>query len=207
MALSTFARKMLTYKGLTLLTAPLAVVIAAGAVMGSSAALSGTTENSGNTWATASTQLSLGNSNTASAMFNAQGITGGYTETHCITITNTSPQAATVKAFGTNLMGNTALSDLLVLNVDSGTAGTDDGLTGAGDHCTNFVNDAAPAIYNGALTGYAQDDYSTAFGAKTLAVNESVTYKVTTNLPAGTNTSGPLEGIATGIDFTWEIQG
>lgn len=207
MALSNFGRKMFSYKGLTLMTAPVAVVIAAGSIMGASAALSANTDNAGNSWATASTQLSLDNSNSTSALFTAVDMAAGYTETHCITITNTSPIPATIKAWGTNPQGSTVLSDELALNVVTGTGGVEDGLTGAGDHCAGFIADAVPAVYSGALTNYAQPDYSTGFGSKVLAVGESVQYQVTTSLPQNADVFGALSELSTGMDFRWEVQG
>lgn len=209
MAPSNFGRKMLSYKGLTLMTAPLAVLVAAGTVMGASAALNVSSDNSGNSWKTASTELTLDNSNTATAMFNAVDIPAGYTETHCITLTNSSPIPATIKAFGTGL-AYSALSDELALTVEKGTAGTDDGLPGDGDHCTGFVADATPSVFAGTLTDYAEtagaeNSYGSGFGAKTLAVDESVTYRVTTSLPGDADVAGALNGLSTGVDFTFEI--
>lgn len=206
MAFSNFGRKMFSYKGLTLMTAPLAVLIATGAVMGASANLSAQTSNGGNSWATASTELSLGNTNEASAMFSATDIPAGYSETRCITIKNTSPIAATIKGYGSTYESS-PLSDAMTINVTQGAGGVDDGLDGAGNHCTGFTPDVSNSVvYNSSLSGYAQNDYSTGFGAKVLAPGASVSYRVTTGLPVGADVTVALAGTTASMDFIWEIQ-
>lgn len=188
------------------MTAPLAVLIAAGTVMGASANLSAISDSAGNSWATASTELSLDNSTFGTAAFTAEDMAAGYTETHCITLTNTSPVPATIKTWGTNPTGSTVLSDALAVNIVTGTGGVEDGTSGPGNHCTDFVADVAPAVYNGTLTGYKQTDYSTGFGSKLLGIGESVQYQVTTSLAGDADVAGVLSGLTTGMDLRWEIQ-
>lgn len=206
MALSKFGRKMFSYKGLTLMTAPLAVVVAAGAVMGASATLTAETSNDGNTWSTpAKLTLDVGN-NANAAMFNVGNIAPGYTESHCITITNFSTVDAELRTysadFDPSVLGNT-----MTVGIVAGSGGTDDGVNAPGDHCTGFTPAAvSPTVYSGTMSGFAaKTNFAAGVGSKTLASNESITYKVTAGLPAATDPA-TVEEMSTGISFKWEIQ-
>jgi hypothetical protein len=206
MALSKFGRKMFSYKGLTLMTAPLAVLVAAGAVMGASATLQAETSNDGNTWSTPNKlTLDVGNS-AADAMFNVGNIAPGYTESHCITITNYSTVSAELRTysadFDPSVLGNT-----MTVGIVAGSGGVDDDGNGAGDHCTGFTPAAvSPTVYNGTMSGFAANtDFATGLGSKTLASNESITYKITAGLPGATDPAA-VEEMSTGLSFKWEIQ-
>lgn len=205
MAPSNFGRKMFSYKGLTLMTAPLAVLIAAGAVMGASANLSAQTSNDGNSWSTPA-KLALGvSTDTTTAMFTASNIAPGYSESHCITITNDSPVAATLKTYSANFEP-TVLGNAMTINVVSGSGGIDDAGIGSADHCESFVPDTAPAVFDGMMSGFAAStDYATGLGTKVLAADESVQYKITVGLPSATDPAS-VEEMRTGINFKWEIQ-
>lgn len=205
MALSKFGRKMFSYKGLTLMTAPLAVVVAAGAVMGSSAALNASTSNDGNTWAApAALTLDVGNSATG-AMFAAENVNPGYSESHCITITNRSTVPVTLKTYSASF-DPSALGNAMTVGIVAGSGGTDDAGTGVGDHCTGFTPAAvSPTVYNGTMSGFAAaDSYANGLGSKALAPDESVTYKVTAGLPGATDPAS-VEGLTAALDFKWEI--
>lgn len=205
MAPSNFGRKMFSYKGLTLMTAPLAVLVAAGAVMGASANLSAQTSNDGNSWSTpAALALSMNNDKVA-ALFGAENIAPGYSESHCITVTNTSPVSTTIKTYGANF-DPTLLGNTMTVGIVEGSGGTDNAGSGSGDHCTDFVPSGAPAVYNGSMSGFAAStDYTTGFGSKVLAPNESVQYKITAGLPGATDPA-TVEEMNAALSFVWEIQ-
>lgn len=205
MAPSNFGRKMFSYKGLTLMTAPLAVLVAAGAVMGASANLSAQTSNDGNSWSTPA-KLALGvSTDTTSAMFTATDISPGYSESHCITITNDSPVATTLKTYSANFEPTT-LGNAMTINVVEGSGGVDDAGIGSADHCDSFVPDAAPAVFDGTMSSFAAStDYATGLGSKLLSADQSVQYKITVSLP-GTIDPATVEEMRTGINFKWEIQ-
>lgn len=205
MAPSNFGRKMFSYKGLTLMTAPLAVLVAAGAVMGASANLSAQTSNDGNSWSTpAALTLNVSNSATQ-AMFDVSNIAPGYSESHCITITNDSPVNTTLKTYSADFIAN-ALGNAMTVGIVEGSGGTDDAGIGAGDHCTGFTPAAVPAVYNGTMSGFAgATDYASGLGSKVLAPGASVQYKVTSGLPSATDPA-TVEEMSTGISFKWEIQ-
>lgn len=206
MARSKFGRKMLSYKGLTLMTAPVAVLVAAGAVMGASANLNAETSNDNNSWSTpAALTLDVSN-DSAGAMFSAGNIAPGYAESHCITITNNSPVATTLRTYSANF-DQSVLGNTMTVGIVAGSGGTDDSGIGSGDHCTGFTPAAvSPTVYNGTMSGFAaKTDYASGIGDKALAPGESIQYKVTAGLPAATDPA-TVEAMSAAIDFKWEIQ-
>jgi hypothetical protein len=201
MALSQFGRKMFSYKGLTLLTAPAAVLVAAGVVMGSSAGLTAHTDNKGSTWNTDAYSINVQN-DTVQALFTADKIRDGYSETHCITLKNTSEIPATFTTYGTDT-NTSALTDAMQVKIVTGSGGTEDGGTGGTDHCAGFVADANPAPFEGSMSDYAASNAR--FGSDVVPVNGDIQYQVTVSLPNGSDAEGVLANQAAALTLNWEV--
>jgi predicted ribosomally synthesized peptide with SipW-like signal peptide len=107
--------------------------------VGTWAAFSGTTDNSGNSFSTGSVTLTDDDSGAAMlALVNAKP---GDADTSCIVVTFTGSLASTVRLYGTT--GGTGLDQYLDLKVTRGTKSS------SFDSCTDFVPDATNYIGQG----------------------------------------------------------
>src|SRR3712207_3006008 len=78
-------------------------------------AFSATTENPGNTWTSGS--LTLGDNDSGRALFSAEDLVPGDTETRCIAVTSTASAPSSVTLYGTGLTDSKDLGDWLDLDV------------------------------------------------------------------------------------------
>jgi hypothetical protein len=178
-----------------LASVPVAAVLAGTlALAGSYAAFNGATSNPGNTWNAGTVVLT---NNKASAMFTATGVTPGYTEAHCITVTSGSNVATVLSFYATQGANTNGLADNLNLKVEAGAGGTD-----AGNDCTGFV--VAQTLHNGTMTSLSTG-HGTAVSAiditAPLAAAGSQQFKITASLPS--NAPNSVQGGTAGMDFNW----
>lgn len=178
---------------------PAAVVIAGLLVMnGSSAAFTASTANEGNSWTAGTVSLT---NDRATALFTSEGITPGFSETHCITVNSTSDVPTNVKMFTADVSGTgtpTTMAQNIDVEVVQGSGSTD-------ADCTGFTP-AGAAAFTGKLSAFAANsNYSTGIGVSPLAAGGSTQYKVTVSLPAEAPNS--LQGTTAGAKFMWEAQG
>jgi len=200
MSLISMLKSVATTKAIGVLAIPAAVVVSGLLVWnGSTAAFSGTTTNDGNQW-TAGT-ISLKNDR-ATALFASTGITPGYSETHCITVTSTANVPTTLKMYTANVTGTgspTTLSQNLNIQVNKGSGSTD-------ANCTGFTPAAGAADYTGTLDAFAAtNNYANGVGAIPLPAGGAQQYKITVSLPSGAPNT--LQGSTAAAKFIWEAQG
>lgn len=191
---------------LTLLSIPLAVVLAAGAVWHASyAAFSASTRNAGNGWSTGTVNLS--NDDSGTARFNVSNLVPGQTDTKCIKVTATTTVPGTVKLYLLNFVPSPqGLENYIKLTVTSGSGGNF-------GSCTGFVG-ASNLLANQTLAAAAaaRSSYANGTGAWTTAGNpagESMTYQFTWTLDTPGLTQeqlNALQGAHTGVDLGWELQ-
>lgn len=161
----------------------------------SSAAFSGTTASSGNTF-TAGT-VSLSDDDAAAAMFSLSNLKPGDTSTKCIQLTYTGSLASAIKLYGA-IGGGTGLGAYINLTITSGTPGTF-------ADCSTF---AGTQIYTGTLANFATTYANWAGGLSdanwTPTTNgQTRTYRFVTTLQDNNSAQGLT---ANTVSFTWEAQ-
>jgi hypothetical protein len=169
---------------------------------GTFAALSGSTDNTGNTFSAGTVTLT-DNDGGSTAMFTFTNQKPGVSEDGCIKVNYTgSVSAPTVKLYGT-VTGT--MAPYLNLTV---TRGTD--ATPSFDNCAAFVADStnynglgAGVLYNGTLSGYPASyaagltDPVTPWTSST-----SASYKFTVSVVD----DNAVQGLTSGATFTWEAR-
>src|SRR3712207_5736447 len=146
-----FARKVLG----TVLVAGLLASLAGFATW---SAFSATSTNPTNSFAAGT--VAIGDNDAGSAMFNLNGMDPvDPTEQRCIVVTYTGSLASSVRLYGTT--GGSGLANHINLRVTRGTIPTPSfsSCTGFAADATNHRGLGAGVIYDGTLTGFA-DDYA-----------------------------------------------
>lgn len=161
----------------------------------SSAAFTGTTTNSGNSWAAGEVKLS--DDDTGSAMFTITNMTPNTAVVKCITVTYDGTVATTgVKLYGASLTG-TGLGSYLNTKIEEGSGGSF-------GSCVGFT--AGSTIYDGTLANFAGTSTNYGSGVGTWApsgAGQTKTYRFTITLADNNNAQGKT---ATDGVFTWEAQ-
>jgi len=138
--------------------------------LGTWAAFSATTDNSGNSFAAGTVTLS-DNDGGSAPMLTMSAAKPGDTDTSCITVNYTGTLASTVRLYGTT--GGTGLADYLnvVVTRGSGAAGFDD-CTGFTADGIDYIGAGNGVVYSGTLTGYP-DTYAAGLVDPTSGTPES----------------------------------
>jgi len=169
-------------------------------------AFTATTSNASNQFASGTVTLS--DNDLGSAMFNLTGMDpADPTEQRCIVLTYTGSLSSSVRLYGTT--GGSGLADHINLRVTRGTIPSPSFST-----CTGFTADAtdhrglgAGVLYNGTLTGFA-DDYATGLVDATTATPEAWTtgeahaYRFEVTLAD----NQAAQGLTATQSFTWEAR-
>ena len=182
----------------------LGVVLAVGAIVGSTvSAFSSTTSDSGNAYA-AGTVL-LGDNDAGAAMLNLAAANPGDSDTSCIRVTSTGTLGSTVRLYGT-VSGS--LASYLTLTVTRGTS------TGSFDSCTGFTADSTDytgngpgVVYRGSLAAFPSSYGGALVDPKssapaTWSANESHWYRFVVSLDNNT----AAQGLTAAASFTWEAR-
>jgi hypothetical protein len=164
-------------------------------VQTSSAAFSGTTSNSGNSFSAGT--VSLTDDDAAAAMFSLTNLKPGSTSTKCIELTYTGSLATAIKLYGA-IGAGTGLGAYIDLTVESGTPGTF-------ADCSTF---AGTQIYSGTLANFASTYTNWASGLSdanwTPSTNgQTRAYRFVVTLQDNNAAQGLT---ATSTTFTWEAQ-
>lgn len=168
-------------------------------VTGSRAAFTGTTDNTGNSWAAGT--VSLSDDDTGSAMFTAADLKGGDVLENCLVVTYTGSLDADVKLYAENLTGS--LGTYLDLEVEIGDGGsfsataTQDGEVA----CTGF---SGSSIYSGTLAGFAgaSTNFATGVGTWGPSTSDFKTYRFVVTVQDDNN----AQSESASVDFVWEAQ-
>lgn len=207
--LGTKLKEVSIYKALGLLTVPAAIVLTGVLVTGASASFSGVTNNGPQSWSAGTVSLT---NNHASALFSADKITPGYSETHCITVASTATVPTQLKMYtsavsSTGPVGAPLLSSHLTVEVLEGSGGTNtDGPNGG---CAGFVpapGQATAPTFTGTLAAFgSKTSFANGVGNFALSAGGSRQYQVKVALPA--DAPNTLQGTVAGATFVWEAQG
>lgn len=172
-------------------------------VTGSRAAFTGTTDNSGNSWAAGT--VSLTDDDTGLVMFNAAGLKPGDVLDNCIVVTYGGNLASDVTLYAANLTGS--LGTYLDLTVEQGTGGGFAGTaTQSGEaDCTGFTAAVGPPVYTGTLAGFAGTyaAFGSGFGVwapTTTGQTQTFRFVVTVQ------DNNLAQNLTAGVDFIWEAQ-
>jgi hypothetical protein len=167
-------------------------VLSALAALATFSAFSSATDNPGNSVAAGT--VVLGSNGTGSAAYTLANAKPGSTSTpYCITVNYTGSLDADVKLYTPSTIG--ALGTYANLKVETGSQGTPN------TNCTGFTADGGAALFDATLntlpTSYATGVLDSGPAAATKWVNgNSVTYRITASLPAGTGNGA--QGLSTG---------
>jgi hypothetical protein len=161
----------------------------------SSAAFSGTTTNSGNSFAAGT--VSLSDDDSAGAMFSLSNLKPGDTSTKCIQLTYTGSLGSAIKLYGA-IGGGTGLGSYIDLTVTSGTPGTF-------ADCSTF---AGTQIYTGTLANFASTytNWTSGLSDPNWTPNtngQTRTYRFVATLQDNNSAQGLT---ANTVSFTWEAQ-
>ncbi len=161
-------------------------------------AFSATTENPGNTWSSGS--LTLGDSDSGMALFTAENLVPGSTETQCIRVTSTASAPSSVELYGAGLTDSKDLGDWLDLDVTQGTGNA------TGGSCADFSPlGSGASVYSGTVSGFTATGFSNGYGNWAPAAGNAsrtfmFTYEVNSSAPDST------QGGTAGLTFVWEAQ-
>lgn len=206
--LGTKVKTIFTFKVLSVLSIPVALIISGLYVGSATAAFSGSTSNAADSWTAGTVALT---NNHGTALFQATNIIPGYTETHCLTVSSTATVPTTLKMYtsavsSTGPAGAPLLSSYLTVQVLEGSGGTN--IDGQGGGCTGFVPAAGQATtpsFNGTLATFANHtSFANGVGNFALPAGGSRQYQITVTLPS--STPNTLQGTAAGATFVWEAQ-
>jgi len=181
----------------------LLVVGACGAMagIGTYAAFSSTTSNTGNSFASGTVTIS--DNDSGGAMLSLSNAKPGDSSASCITVTYGGSLSANVKLYGST---TGSLGSYLTLTVTQGT-----GAVGFGPTCSGFTPDGSGSqIYNGTLSNFSSNytNFSTGLSLTNASASTTWTngntrvYKFQVTLVNDNNAQG-LSGTAS---FTWEAQ-
>jgi hypothetical protein len=160
----------------------------------SNAAFSGTTTNPSNSWAAGS--VALTDDDSATAMFNASGLTPTASVTNCITVTYNGTVTAPIKLYGA-APGGTGLATYLNLTVEVGTGGSFNSCAGFSPSSSLFTGTVA--TFGSTYTNYSNGVDTT--WAPTGAAQTKV-FRFTVQLA----NNSAAQGLTCTMPFTWEAQ-
>lgn len=188
--------------GLSMLVVGLLGMVAG---LGTWSAFSDTTDNSGNSFAAGTVDLTDDDSD--SAMLSLSNAVPGASDTSCINVTYNGSLPASVRMYGST--GGTGLAQYLDLQVVRGTLAAP-----SFDSCATFVPDAADygygpggVVYSGTLQGYA-DDYGAGIvdpqsgSPETWTNGESHAYRFVVTV----QNDNAAQGKNASQTFTWEAR-
>lgn len=207
--MSAKVKEVSVYKALGLLSIPAAILLTGAVITSSSASFSGVTENGPQSWTASTVALT---DNLASAMFSADNISPGYTETHCITVSSSATVPTALKMYtsavsATGPEGAPLLSSNLNVSVMEGSGGVN--TEGQPGGCEGFVPEAGQTetpTFAGTLASFANNaSFENGVGNFTLPAGGTRQYQITVDLPS--DASNDLQGTTAGATFMWEAQG
>ncbi|GAB4079728.1 hypothetical protein GCU67_01915 [Modestobacter muralis] len=158
------------------------------------AAFSARAENEGNSWTTGRVQLST---DRASALFQADELWPGASDSRCLTVTSDGSVPGEVRLYGAALTGPLLLTQNITLDVVQG--------TGTAVDCSDFSAPAGAPVFSRTLAGYPTE-YSAGGSAWTLAgdVGEQRTYRVTYRVDP--NAGNATQDSTATMTFVWEVR-
>lgn len=169
--------------------------------VGTFSAFSGTTENTGNSFAAGT--VVLGDNDGGTALYNVSNKKPGEHVESCIKVTYTGTLAADVKLYAPDAIGT--LGPYVDLSITPGTGNI------TGTSCTGFVADSGGALYSGTLGAFRTTHGSYAAGlsdhpgttATQWVANDAVVYKVRVTL----QDDDAAQGLTTGTHaLKWEAR-
>lgn len=179
-------------------------VLAVAAGIGTWAAFSSATTNTGNTFRAGS--VSIADNDVGGSVLSLTNAQPGDTDTGCIVVTYTGSLPSTVRLYGQT--AGTGLDAYLSLKVTRGSIASPSfrSCTGFTPDATDYLGSGAGVVYNGTLQGFP-DTYATGLadppGTPTAWVqNEAHAYRFDVTLQ---NNSAAAGKTAT-QDFLWEAQ-
>ena len=180
-------------------------------------AFTGSTNNTGNEYDSAT--IALSDDDSAITMFNAAGMIPGDTLTHCIEVTYTGPAGRDsngVKVYIPSYVEavGATLDDDLLITVEEGTgpvppfnpAGTRTGVGDGQGDCVGFTPEGGAAEVTDEPLATFATTYAAGYGDWTPIVtdtNAAQIYRITVKLASASLAQG--ESMTT-IPFTWEVQ-
>jgi hypothetical protein len=179
-------------------------VLGGAAGMGTFAAFSSATSDSG--LSLDSGTVTLADNDANSALYSVTNRKPGDSVTSCIKVTYTGSLAADVHLYTTSTVGT--LGQYIDLTITPGTQAVS-----TFPSCLGFVADVGGPLYSGTLQNFANTKNSYANGivdypgtlATSWTTNDSVVYQVTVSLQSGAPDAA--QGLATGSHgFTWEAR-
>ena len=183
----------------------LVVIGATGALVAASAfsAFSATTQNSGNSFAAGTVNIS--DNDAAAAMYSVTNQKPGVTLERCIKVTYNGTLDSDVRLYTASSLGS--LAPYVNLTITPGTQAVS-----VFPDCTGFTADGA-ALFNGTLSGFAAShstyatglaDYPGTLATKWVA-NDAVVYRFELSLQDNNAANGGSSALTTGAHaFTWE---
>ncbi|BCY06804.1 hypothetical protein [Actinoplanes sp. L3-i22] len=175
----------------------------------SSAAFSGTTDNTANQWVSGAVNLA-DNDGGATAMFASAAKQGTAALSKCIEVTyvgDIATPAANVRLYGDSTKVAAAdFSTYIGLTVEIGSFSVAPGVDPTAS-CANFVADAVAPLVSSTLYTFENTKTSYASGVDTgwlPAIGAKKAFRFTTQIQ---NTAAAENNSITGIPFTWELRG
>ena len=184
----------------TLLTVIVVGLVGVVAGAGTFSAFSGTTANSGNSFAAGT--VSLSDNDAGSAMYSLSNAKPTDSAQSCLTVTYGGSLSANVHLYGSS---TGSLGSYLTLVIQPG-----HGTVSFGSTCTNFVADGS-AIYNGTLANFSNTYSNFANGLALKNTNQaSLTWTngnaVVYQFQISLNNDNNAQGLSSTATFTWEAQ-
>lgn len=174
-----------------LMTLLIVGVVGTLAGIGTFAAFSSTTANSGNSFAAGTVYISDNDSD--SAMYSVSNQKPGDSVTKCIKVTYTGTLASTVKLYASSVQ---AVGQYVDLTITPGTQASS-----TFPDCTGFSADSGGAVYTGTLKGFADTHGAYASGlalsgpsAANWSQNDAFVYRVQLTLQDNNNANGGSGG-------------
>lgn len=163
-------------------------------------AFSAQTASPASNWNAGTVALSDDDSNTA--LFTANNLKPGSSDTKCIAVTSTGSLPSAVKLYGTNPTTTKDLASNISLTITQGTAGSF-------GSCSTFKPLTSGAtVYSGTLADFGASASSFATGkgdwAPTGSASETRVFQVSYTLNA--NTPNTAQGGTASLGLTWEAQ-
>lgn len=171
---------------------PLAIVASGAVIAGASySAFFAATENAANTWKAG--KITLTDNDNDSALFAADGLVPGSTQTKCITVSSSTTAKDTAVKLFTKDSSDTGLAEHIQMTIDRGT----------GDCGSLTVTETA---YSGTLADLtAKTAFANGVGTWTPAIgDEDSVYRLTYTVDATTPNSA--QDAAATTTFVWESQ-
>ncbi len=164
----------------------------------SSAAFSGTTDNSANSLGAAT--VSLSDNDSGSALFDVTNMVPGESTTNCITVTygGDTDSVGAVKLYA-SVTDDSSFAGEVDIQVEEGSGGTFDDCTGFSADSTLYSTNTLSAFDT------AHSDYSDGLSGFTPSqAAPSKSYRITMTL--GSDTANSFQGDSLTAALTWEVQ-